>query len=379
MYAWLFYNLVGLQLTNTETYATKAESTRTKTITLRGKRGNITDSESVILAKDEYVYNVTFYRDSSTTTAASYLAYTNSIVKTIDIIESNGGKLAVDFDIERDEETGEWVFNFGSGVSETVLATRESQWRSNNYLTVANYPTAADCVERLKRRFRIVNTQEEYDAWVEESGGEESFAGAVILDEETMCKVMAIYCEMQMNIYSSQPIVIAEDVNYETLTDVETQSMMLPGMEIAVGTKRVYPKSKLAAQVIGYTGAISSQSSWLTYKAKGYAYNDKVGKDGIEYSMEDWLTQNSTAKQGSRVVERDQMSTIVRELSYTAPSDGDNVKLTLNASYQQVAERAIAANVADTRDVQEAKVVSDTWLESNKTAIANRNWEQYPL
>lgn len=41
--------------------------------------------------------------------------------------------------------------------------------------------------------------------------------------------------------------------------------------------------------------------------------------------MEDWLTQNSSLKQGSRVVERDNYSQIVRELSYTEPQDGNNV------------------------------------------------------
>ena len=184
---------------------------------------------------------------------------------------------------------------------------------------------------------------------------------------------------MQMNVFNSQPITIAENVKYETVIEVETRSMNLAGMEIAVGTKRVYPRSTLAAQVIGYIGAIPSQSSWETYQAKGYSYNDKIGRDGIESSMEDWLTQNSSLKQGSRVVERDNYSQIVRELSYTEPQDGNNVKLTLIASYQQQAERAIADNVARTRDRQEELMVDEGWLEDNKTDIAGRNWEKYPL
>ena len=190
---------------------------------------------------------------------------------------------------------------------------------------------------------------------------------------------MAVYSEMQMNVFNSQPITIAENVKYETVIEVETRSMNLAGMEIAVGTKRVYPRSTLAAQVIGYIGAIPSQSSWETYQAKGYSYNDKIGRDGIESSMEDWLTQNSSLKQGSRVVERDNYSQIVRELSYTEPQDGNNVKLTLIASYQQQAERAIADNVARTRDRQEELMVDEGWLEDNKTDIAGRNWEKYPL
>ena len=381
MFAYLTYGLVQLQLVQTEEYSETAESRRTKTIALRGKRGMITDADSVILANDEYIYNVTFYKDASSLTRAQYAVFSQSIVDTIEIIERNGGELSVEFVIARDPETNEWVFDFGSGVSESVLATREEQWRSNHYLTnTTTYATAEDCLNTLKKRFRLANTQAEADMWAAEEEAEGlSYAESLVVDETTMLKVMAVYSEMQMNVFNSQPITIAENVKYETVIEVETRSMNLAGMEIAVGTKRVYPRSTLAAQVIGYTGAIPSQSSWETYQAKGYSYNDKIGRDGIESSMEDWLTQNSSLKQGSRVVERDNYSQIVRELSYTEPQDGNNVKLTLIASYQQQAERAIADNVARTRDRQEELMVDEGWLEDNKTDIAGRNWEKYPL
>ena len=381
MFAYLTYGLVQLQLVQSEEYSETAESRRTKTIALRGKRGMITDADSVILANDEYIYNVTFYKDASSLTRAQYAVFSQSIVDTIEIIERNGGELSVEFVIARDPETNEWVFDFGSGVSESVLATRENQWRSNHYLTnTTTYATAEMCLNALKKRFRLANTQAEADKWAaEEEAQGLSYAESLVVDETTMLKVMAVYSEMQMNVFNSQPITIAENVKYETVIEVETRSMNLAGMEIAVGTKRVYPRSTLAAQVIGYIGAIPSQSSWETYQAKGYSYNDKIGRDGIESSMEDWLTQNSSLKQGSRVVERDNYSQIVRELSYTEPQDGNNVKLTLIASYQQQAERAIADNVAQTRERQERLMVDEGWLEDNKSDIANRNWEKYPL
>ena len=87
----------------------------------------ITDSEAVILAKDEPIFNVTFYRDASQNGKEDYIAFTNAISDTIDIIEKNGNELNVDFVIERNPDTQEWQFNFGSGVSEAVLQTRESQ------------------------------------------------------------------------------------------------------------------------------------------------------------------------------------------------------------------------------------------------------------
>ena len=370
MFLYLITGLADLQLKSSEDYSDRAESRSTTTIALRGSRGMITDADAVILARDEEIYNVTFYRDAS---EKDYVSFTESIRQTIGIIEGNGNELSVSSIFQRNEETGEWEFNFGSGVSESVLQTRQSQWRSNNYLTAAGYPTAADCMRQLKKRYKIY-TQEDVGVLTEEE-----LEGRLLLDEETMLKVMAVFSEMQMNLFNSQPIVIAEDVPYETVIEIETRSMTLPGMEIAVGTKRVYPRGTLAAQVIGYIGAIPSTSKWLEIKDKGYKYSDDIGLDGIEASMEDWLTQNTDLRQGFRVVERNNVGKITRELSYTEPQDGNNVKLTLIASYQQQAERALADNVADTRSVQEAKLMNQSWLDSNKADLTTRNWTKYPL
>ena len=188
-----------------------------------------------------------------------------------------------------------------------MLQTRETQWRNNNYFTVESVPTAAAAIEKLKRRYQI----------------------PADMDETKMLKVMAVYSEMQMNLYLSQPVVIAEDVPYETVIEIETRSMNMPGLEIAVGTKRVYPRSTLAAQVIGYIGPIPSIAKWEELQPKGYKYSDTIGLDGIEASMEDWLTQNNDARQGYRVVERDNVGKITRELCYVEPQDGNNVKLTI--------------------------------------------------
>ena len=380
MFSYLLSGLIRLQLNQSDYYADRAESTRTKTIVLRGKRGNITDANSVILATDELIYNVTFYKDASQTSSTEYQQFTRSIVTTLEIIERNGGKLAFSYVIQRNEETGEWEFNFGSGVSDSVLQTRERQWRSNNYVNQSKYPTAEDCLIRLKSVYRIVNSEEEKEQRRQAAAEEgRTYVEDLILDEETMLKVMAVYSEMQMNVFNSQPIVIAQNVKYETVIEVETQSMTLPGMEIAVGTQRVYPRQTLAAQLIGYIGKIPSQSMWTQLQAKGYSYNDTIGRDGIESSMEDWLTQNSSLRQGSRIVERDNWSKIVRELAYTAPQDGNNVKLTIDAAAQLQAERVLAETVATIRDEQEKRMGNPQWLEDNRNDLARRNWERYPL
>ena len=369
IFIWLVSGLVRLQLKQSDEYVEKAYDTRTKTIALRGKRGNISTSDSVIMAEDELIYNVTFQKDATANTKELYSQFSASILETIRIVEKNGGSIAVSFVIERDPEDGTWRFNFGSGVSDTVLETRESQWRSNNYLTDTNrYGTAQQCIDKLRDRYQLTNDINDEDK------------NRIYVSEEDMLKIMAIYSEMQMNIFNSQPIVIAKDVRYETVIEIETRSMMLPGMSIEIGTKRVYPRSNLASQIIGYTGAIPSRAMWLTLQAKGYSYNDTIGRDGIESSMEDWLTQNSSLRKGQRVVERDQMSRVIRDVvPVVPPQDGNNVKLTLNASYQQEAERCIRNNVISVRNNQEKKLASESWLEANKSDIHNRDWVKYPL
>ena len=129
MFGYLISGLVGLQLSSSEEYRRNAETRRTTKITLRGSRGMITDADAVILAKDEMIYNVTFYRDASQNTNADYASFTKAISEAIDIIEQNGSTLSVRFVIQRDPATGAWQFNFGSGVNEAVLQTRETQWR----------------------------------------------------------------------------------------------------------------------------------------------------------------------------------------------------------------------------------------------------------
>ena len=357
MFGYLTYGLVDLQLTLGADYQQSANKKRQTEITLKGSRGMITDADNVILANDVKIYNVTFYKDGSQTSKEAYALYTQSIIDGIEIIERNLGEMSIKPAIERDISTGEWKFNFGSGVSKSVLDARENSWRSNNYLPAKDYPTAAACVEKLYATYQIPKGT----------------------PEKLYMKIFAIYTEMQMNLFNSQPIVIAKEVNTSTVHEVESKSVLLTGMEIAVGTKRVYPRGNLAAQVIGYTGAITNNKTYNeVLKPKGYAYNDTIGHDGVEYAMEDWLTQNSSLRKGSRLVERDRRSTITRELAYEEPKDGNNVKLTIIASYQQQAERDITDNVLDVRNRQELEMFKSSWRERESADIQIRNFVKFP-
>ena len=105
IFIWLVSGLINLQLRQSEEFKEKAEDKRTYTIALRGKRGSISTSDSVVMAEDELIYNVTFQKDASANTKSLYRSYTQSIIETIGIIEKNGGSISVSYVIERDPET----------------------------------------------------------------------------------------------------------------------------------------------------------------------------------------------------------------------------------------------------------------------------------
>jgi len=366
LFAYLIYGLANLQLIKGEEYAEDAGSTSLKTIRTTGKRGMITDADSVILAMTEDVYNVTFYRTSAQGGASNYRKFTKSILSGIDIIEKYGGEICVDFVIKRDED-GVWQYQFGEGISEASWNIRSNQWRSNHYLTAAKYDDPTVAYEELYNRYQ-------FDYLAKNEGIE--------FDEEKVLKVMAIYNEMQMNLFNSVPVVIAKNVSYSTVSEIEGRSMMLEGFDIEVGSQRVYPRGTLASHIIGYVGPISSYETFNTdLKPQGYTLADSIGLDGVEYTMERELTENISIRSGSRVMEKDNNGKLTRELSSTEPQDGNNVKLTILASYQQAAERAIEDNVRNTRSVQEGKLADAKWLETNRAKLTDgrRDWEEFPL
>jgi len=385
-FAVLIFNLYGLQVLSGEEYHVQTSDQSVKSISIRGSRGMITDINSVVLAKSEKAYNVTFYRENS-----DWDYPTAQLLEAIDIVKSHGGEISVTAPLARDEETGEWRFNFGDGISEAAYNKRKEYFYSNNYLKSSELDTPEKCFKRLRQRFGFTETEDGTYLFQVDANGESVVPDALsvnrnpvvsqtAVDEKTVLQIIAINTTMQDNAFNSLPVSIAQDVSYETVSEIEGRSMSMPWVGITMGDKRVYPNSSLAATVIGYTGKIqNAQYYYSDLEPAGYAMNDYIGQDGIEASMESWLTANIKDRQGTRVVEVTPDGKVTRELSYTEPRNGNTVKLTINSQYQLVAERAIANNVERTRNEQEKRMASSKWLETNKDKVASRDWEEFPI
>lgn len=112
-----------------------------------------------------------------------------------------------------------------------------------------------------------------------------------------------------------------------------------PGVEIKARLFRQYPQNTLAAHAIGYISRINAKDKELIEAAEqeaNYKGTEHIGKIGLEAHYEFEL--HGTA--GYDQVEVDAGGRAVRILSRTPPQPGNNLKLTLDAKLQAVAEQA---------------------------------------
>ncbi|WP_234082675.1 penicillin-binding protein 2 [Azonexus sp. R2A61] len=112
-----------------------------------------------------------------------------------------------------------------------------------------------------------------------------------------------------------------------------------PGVEIKARLFRQYPENTLAAHAIGYISRINTKDKEnieTDGQAANYKGTEQIGKVGLEAHYEYEL--HGTA--GYEQVEVDAGGRAVRILSQTAPTPGNNLQLTLDATLQRVAEQA---------------------------------------
>ncbi|MDR2505159.1 MAG: hypothetical protein LBD16_03535 [Oscillospiraceae bacterium] len=392
----MFLKLANLQLRNYEIYGQKAASSMTKTFTLKGVRGQIQDVDGNVLAYNKGIYNIQFYREPSQKKAP----LTVSAYEVMKIVSYSEKSTITDFWM-RKLETGDWVYDVGMGThmgedgvwrfnsvqkpdgngkiatepsAETIriCSERVAMLRSNFYASNPKYDKPNDFVAYLMREYGVDALEEKLAA---EGDGE-------TLDDATRVKLLAIWQAMQMNAYSSRPVTIAQDVPWATAMEIEMRQIVLPGISVDIGSQRVYPQGALACHILGYIGPIPANwwsASRTEYLASGYAMNDWIGLDGVERSMEEYLTGATLQKQGSKVVEVDYEGKIMKELSQTPAQNGSTVRLTIRSDLQKVAEEQLASVITSIRNTQENTIKDPKWLEANADAIKDRNFETYPL
>ena len=237
-----------IQVSNSDEYTGKSANgaTSSRTAVIKAPRGEIVDCYGRQIAINRDGYNVVFNK-----------AYIKDDINDIILALI---KLCKKYDTEWTDElplSAKSPYGFKKGESTDKLLTT---------LNLAHYATAENCFNAMVEKYKL-----------------EGYS------KSEQRKIMGVRYSMQIADFSiSYPFTFAEDISTELMRKIAESSYALKGVTIEVAPFREYTDTTLAVNLIGTVGPIF-QEDWESYKEKGYSYNDKVGKSGIEKWAEEYL------------------------------------------------------------------------------------------
>ena len=128
-----------------------------------------------------------------------------------------------------------------------------------------------------------------------------------------------------------QPVPVAENVDYERFAAVSVRQSSLPGVAPTSGNGRYYPAGSAVAHLVGYVGPASAAEYDKTHDPLLITPGFKVGKEGLERTMEKWLR----GKPGAKRSEVTAHGKVVRELTTRPEVVGNALQLTVDAGLQR--------------------------------------------
>ena len=339
--------IYNVQIINADKYSSNAlGSSSTRTAILKAPRGEILDSYGRQIAANRDGYNVVFNK--------AYVKdnINDIILKLVNLLDENNIE-------HKDRLPLEYTspYNFKEGESTKKLIKT---------LELANYATAANCFSRLIERYEL----EKYD-----------------IDEQR--KIAGVRYSMEIEDFSiSYPYTFAEDIPTELMRKILESNFMLDGVSVEIVPFRDYPDTSLAVNLIGTVGPIYEED-WAegeNYKDRGYSYDDKVGKSGIEYWAEEYLRGTD----GEITYYLDADGNIIEKRITKEPIAGKTVMLTLDAKMQRTVQDALATTVRTLQseggtvtagsavviDINTGGVITSANYPTYDTANFSENYEQ---
>ena len=245
----IFYaaRIYSVQIINAEEYTDKNDGAASvRTAVLKAPRGEILDCYGRQIAVNRDGYNVVFNK-------AYVKDNLNDVILTlVNLFEGANVEYKDELPMEK---TAPYGFKEGEKTDKLI-----------SKLELAHYATAENCFNAMVEKYKL----EGYSA-----------------DQQR--KIMGVRYGMDIADFSiSYPYTFAEDIPTELMRKISESGFLLSGVSVEVVPFREYTDTSLAVNLIGTVGPIFAED-WEAYKEKGYSYNDKVGKSGIEKWGEEYL------------------------------------------------------------------------------------------
>lgn len=176
-----------------------------------------------------------------------------------------------------------------------------------------------------------------------------------------------------------EPLILKEDASLRDLAYVEAHRDEIPGLEVVMVSRRLYPRDGFLAHLLGYVGEVSEGELDLPEFA-GLRSGQMVGKTGIERQYNDLLI----GQDGLRRVIVDSRGREVGKLDEQPSTEGTPLRLTIDLDLQVAAEQALegkqgAIVALDPRNGEVLAMVSRPAFDPNKFAVRinRRDWQSY--
>lgn len=174
---------------------------------------------------------------------------------------------------------------------------------------------------------------------------------------------------------SFQSQIIATDIPFERIADIEQQVYQWPGITVETRQRRYYPFGPLFAHILGYVADASEKELRADEKL---SLGDIVGKQGVELIHEKRLR----GAKGLNVVEVDVLGRQFNRRQVQPPVAGENLTLSMDAELQQAASDALGQEAGavivmepDTGKVR-ALVTHPTYDNNAFTAtLSQKDWQ----
>ena len=129
---------------------------------------------------------------------------------------------------------------------------------------------------------------------------------------------------------------LGTDVPRSVLNYIAERREKFPGLRIEEIYLRAYPRSELAAQLVGTVGEISP-AQLRKKRYRDVTQGTIIGQDGLEYEYDAYLR----GKDGMRRIQVDAVGRPKGDLREVKPTAGRTVKLSLDLKLQQTAQKAL--------------------------------------
>ena len=298
----LFLRTFEIQIAHSEKYVEQANGIARITAPIKASRGEILDCYGRPIATNREGYNIIFnYASISKTTI------NDTILSLIKLLGEH--KWKDDLPLLK---TAPYSFD--------KEAPEISKKRMLDMLELAHYATANNCFDALVKRYSLEDR-----------------------DKNQQRLIMGVRYTMERAGFSiSVPFTFAEDVNSRIMTIISENTKVYGenGVSIEVASFREYDNASVAPHIIGTVSPIYAED-WEELKAKGYSYDDKVGRSGIEKACEDELRGTD----GEITYKVDSKGKILSSEVTKEPIPGHTVRLTIDKNVQVSAQNALMETI----------------------------------